>query len=244
MTSKQMKRFALVAGISLLVLIGAGIPVNKTFCSPKNSILALASAIDRRDRETVAEYVNAPALAESLRRYAFETYKREMAKTSTNAIDRLLNPLGDRIVSGLAGVTYTPESVVGMLCGDDPAEAMKQGIANSSAETVDTITKDGSPKIKVYGVVAKVLIGWATGYVIDEASEKATANQGEINPNDYVVKAQYETFNRYLITITHRNSADPAVGLVFKRHGLVTWKFSEVRLLPQKTHQAQPAATP
>jgi hypothetical protein len=48
------------------------------------------------------------------------------------------------------------------------------------------------------------------------------------------MSAQYETFNRYLITIKSRNPDDPTFGWVFKRHGLATWKFSEVRLLPQE----------
>jgi len=76
------------------------------------------------------------------------------------------------------------------------------------------------------------LLRWAAGYTIDEASESDKVQHGELNPDDYDVAAQYESANRYLITLTHRNSDDPAFGWVFKRHGLTSWKFTEVRVLP------------
>src|ERR1700677_203610 len=72
MTPKQMIRIALVAGLCLLVVVGAGVYEYNRFCAPRNSILALASAMQRRDRETVEEYVDAPALAESFRKRALE----------------------------------------------------------------------------------------------------------------------------------------------------------------------------
>ncbi len=244
MTSRQRTRIALIAGFCFLVVVGAGVYANRKYCAPRNSIMALFSAIDRRDREMVEEYVDAPALAASFQRCALESYKRETAKTSTNFIDRLFNPLGEELANGVVSVTYTPESVIEMLCGKDPKDAMKEGLANSSDKTVDTFTKDGDPKTKAYGAVGKALIRWAAGYAIDEAAAEAKTKQGEINPDDYEVAAQYETPNRYLITFTRRNSDDPIYGWVFKRHGLATWKFSEVRLIPKKQEkQSEATAT-
>ena len=233
MTPKHKKRVALIAGISFLVLLGAGVFVNNQFCSPQRSILILTSAMNRRDRDTVKEYVDAPELAESIRQNSIEEISRQWAQTNTNSTDRVLNPLADAFVRGIVNATITPDSVISMLCGENVGDAMKEGIGNSSDETVDALTQNGTPKTKIYGVVGKVLIRWAAGLAIDEATRENEAKQEGINLNDYTVSAQYETLNRYIIIITPHNSDDPAIVKVFKRHGLATWKFSEVRILPQ-----------
>lgn len=235
---------ALITGLGLLILGAVAFYANRTFGSPQYSIRALALAMGRRDRDTVAEYVDAPALAESFRRCGLESFRREMAKQNSNDfIDRLLNPLGEQLVTGLAEATYTPDSVISMMLGEPRRDAMKRGVASYTDQTVDGFTKDGSPKAQAYGAVAKVLIRWAAGYAIDEAADSDERQPGEFNPNDYNVSAEFESVNRYLITLTHRNSDDPAFGLVFKRHGLVSWKFTEVRLLPTTRYAQKPPLT-
>jgi hypothetical protein len=234
MTSRQMIRMTVIAGLCLLILAGLAVHANQTYASPRNSIRALALAMGRRDRDTVAEYVDAAALADSFRRCGLESFRREMAKQNSNDfIERLLKPLGEQLASSLAEATYTPESVISMLCGESPKDAMKRCVASYTDQTVDAFTKASSPKTQVYGVVGKVLIRWAAGYAIDEASDSDERQPGEFNPNDYNVSAEFESVNRYLITLTRRNSDDPAFGFVFKRHGVLSWKFTEVRLLPR-----------
>lgn len=241
--ARQLIRAAVIVGLCLLILGGVAIYANQTYGSPRNSIRALALAVDRRDRDTVAEYVDAAALAESFRRCGLESFRREMAKQNSNDfIDRLLNPLGEQLASGLAEATYTPESVISMMCGESPKDAMKRGVANYTDQKVDAFTKDGSQKAQVYGTVAKVLMRWAAGYAIDEASDSNERNHCEPNPDDYDVSAQYESVNRYLITLARRNSDDSAFGFVFKRHGLLSWKFTEVRLLPRHNTRLQAAS--
>ena len=229
MTSRRMIRIAVIAGLCLLILGGVAFFVNRTYGSPRNSIRALASAIGRRDRDTVAEYVDASALAESLRRCALDLDRRELSEQNSNdLIDRLLNPLAEQLASGLAEATYTPDSVISMLCGESPKDAMKRGVARYTDQTVDAFTKDGSPKTQVYGTLGKVLLRWAAGYTIDEASKTDKVQHAELNADDY----------------DHRTSDDPAFGYVFKRHGLTSWKFTEVRLLPHRKPRVYTASAP
>jgi hypothetical protein len=237
LTPKQITRRVVTAIAVAIVITVACIFGYEKYCTPEHSILALASAVDRRDREMVTEYVDSPALAESFRRFTVESYNRESSKTSTNFMDRLLQPLFSEMADGIAGATFTPESMIDMLCGEQPKDAMKKGLGDAGDKTVDIFTKDGTPKTKVYGAVTKVLIRWAAGYAIDEAAADSKGKQTEMNPADYEITPQYESFNRYLITITPRNSVDPAIDYVFKRHGLGTWKWSELRLIPQKKTQ-------
>ena len=199
--------------------------------------MALASAVDRRDREAITEYVDAPALAGSFHRCAIESYNRESAKTATNFVDQLLQPLFGQMADGIAGATFTPDSVIDMLCGESPTDAMKIGLGNASDSTVDAFTKEGTPKTKVYGAATKVFVRCVAGYAIDEAAAESKGKQTEMNPSDYEITSQYESFNRYLIKLTPRNSVDPAIGYVFKRHGLGTWRWAELRLIPQKKQE-------
>ena len=240
MTSRQKTRMVLITALCLLILGAVAIYANRTFGSPRNSIRALALAIGRRDRDTVVEYVDAPALAESFRRCGLESFRREVAKQNSNDfVDRLLNPLGEQLATGLVEAIFTPDSVISMMLGESPRDAMKRGVAGYTDQTVDGFTKDGSPKAQAYGAVAKVLIRWAAGYVIDE-TKSAEQQSGEFNPNDYNVSAEFESVSRYLITVTRRNSDEPALGFVFKRHGLFSWKFTEVRLLPATRYAQKP----
>ena len=231
-TPKQkIRRIAIGAAITI-VLVATCTFIYQRYCTPKHSIMKLALAVDRRDREMISEYVDAPALADSFHRFAIESYNRESAKTATNFVDHLLQPLFSQMADGVAGATFTPDSIIDMLCGESPAEAMKNGLANASDSTVDAFTKDGTPKTKVYGAATKALVRCVAGYAIDKAAEDS--KKKEMNLNDYEVTTQYESFNRYLIKLTPRNSDDPAIDYVFKRHGLGTWRWSELRLIPQK----------
>jgi hypothetical protein len=237
LTPKQRFRRLVIAIASATVLIAACALTYEKYYTPKHSILALASAVDRRDRDMVTEYVDAPALAESFHRFALESFNRENAKTSTNLFDHLVQPLLSQMADGLASATFTPESTIDILCGESPTDAMKEGLGNAADNTVDTFTKDGTPKTKVYGGVTKALVRCVSGYAVDEAAADSKGKQTEMNLNDYEITTQYESLNRYLIKLTPRNSGDPAIGYVFKRHGLGTWKWSELRLMPQSKHQ-------
>ena len=234
LTPKQKTRRVVTVIAVAIVITVACVFGYERYCTPKHSIMALVSAVDRRDREMVAKYVDAPALAESFHRFTVESFNRENAKTSTNFFDHLLQPLLTQMADGLASATFTPESTIDILCGESPTDAMKEGLGNAADNTVDAITKDGTPKTKVYGAVTKALVRCVSDYAVDEAAADSKGKQTEMNLNDYVITTQYESLNRYLIKLTPRNSGDPAIGYVFKRHGLGTWKWSELRLIPQK----------
>jgi hypothetical protein len=233
-TPRRQIRIAVLAAVSLCIL-GATAPfAYHTFASPRRSIMALVSAMSRRDRELVAEYVDAPALAESLRRCALESIREKDKKDSDNFVPRLVRPLGDQILNGMANTIFTPENVISVLSGDSLGDAITRSFQDSSDRAVDNFAKDGSPKTQAFGLAAKVLLRWGEGCLVDEASRQAQSEAKPFNQDDYAVSGQYESPNRYLITATSRNSNDPTLGWVFKRHGIATWKFTEVRLLPRK----------
>jgi hypothetical protein len=232
---RRVLRWVVATGLCLIVL---GVTVHyaaRVIWSPRQSMKALAGAIDRRDQETVARYVDAEPLARSIRKCAIERTKHEMAKQeSGDFMDRLGDVIGEEIVTELAEVAVTPDSVVPMLCGEAPTDGIKQGVGKFTDQTVDAVTMLGSSKTQVYGSIAKALIRLGSAAVIDFASEQAKAKQSQVKADDYEFSGKYETANRYLVTRTPRNSEEPAIGYVYTRQGLTIWKLTEMRLLPQK----------
>ncbi|PWU11233.1 MAG: hypothetical protein C5B50_23630 [Verrucomicrobia bacterium] len=206
---------ALGAIVSLVIVICVLPSIGKAWWPPRQSFSALKLAVQRRDRETVASYVDAQALAESFRRCAVESMKREMAKQKADEFtDRVATTLTEQAAIALADATYTSDSVISMLCGQDPKDAMKRGVENYIVKGVDTVTKDGSERAQVYTPIRKFLDGWA-------------------RPDDFDYPGEYESADRYLITMKPRRTNDLAFGLVFIQAGTTTWKFSELRVLPQ-----------
>jgi hypothetical protein len=242
---KQRRRAAIVTGVLFVLTLTLVVCAYRGYCTPRHSFFALKAAVERRDREGVEKYVDAPKLAESIRKCALESYRRESEKTSpTDAFERLLNPLVDQLAVGVADMTFTPDSVVSMLCGDDPKEILKHGVNEKIDRTVDGFTKDGNPKTQAYGIAGKVLLKLAAACAIDEGANGAKAKQAEASIADDVVTTEYESLNRYLISITPKNADTPAIGVVFRRHGLMTWKLSEIRMLTVAKKQTLAMAKP
>jgi len=203
-----------LGAVATLVIVICVLPsIGRAWWPPRQSFEALKSAVQRRDRETVANYVDAQALAESFRRCAVQSMKREMAKQKADEFsDRVANTLTEEAAIALADATYTADSVISMLCGQDPKDAMKRGVENYIVKGVDTVTKDGSQKTQVYTPIRTFLDDWA-------------------RPADFDFPGQYESGDRYLITMKSRSTNNLAFGLVFTQEGMTTWKFSELRLL-------------
>ena len=152
MTSRRRNFFRLAAALCLLLILGFCLYAGWSYCAPKRSIRALALAAQRHDRDTVEEYVDAPALADSLKQIALESYQRSMATNRTDSfMDRLFDPLVDRFADGLADAVYTPDTVITILCGESPVDAMRRDAVNYTDGTVDTFTKYGGPKTRAYG---------------------------------------------------------------------------------------------
>ena len=243
-TPRRLTRRSWMAGFAILLVLGTGAFTACYMSSPGRSIRALAAAAGRHDREGVSDYLDAPAFAESLRKVALESVRRKIVKNKPeDFLDSGLNALADEVANHLVDFKYTSNSVISMVCGEEPTEAMKSGMANYGDGIMDALTKDGSVRAKLYGAAGKGLIRWVTGSLIDNATKNATTNMMVMNPHDYKVTTQYESFGRFLITITPQNVGRQSFGLSFKRDGIIRWKLSEIRVFPAEKKENQIAST-
>lgn len=247
MTLRRKFCITCISGLCVMLLLSVGIYVIRAYSSPQRSIITLLKAIERRDQETVAQHIDAPALAASLRKYVVEAVRMEASEESTgdsfdSFIKSMSNLIGEQIVASFAEAVVTPESTLAMMSGESPADALKKSMGNFADKSIDALTLNSDFKTQTCAFAGKLAVRLAAAYIIDEAAADVAHQQSEVNPADYDISADYENLNRYLIRITNRTSTSPGVGYVFKRHGLMTWKLSEIRLLPRSTQQIKQVA--
>jgi hypothetical protein len=218
-----------LAAIAALIILCCALPyIGRSWQPPERSLKALKLAAHRRDRETVAMYVDAVSLAQSFRNCALQSARSELARRNAEGFsDRVVNSLTEELAGRLADATYTPESVISMLCGEDPKSAMKPGLENYIVKGVDAVTPDGTRKTEVYEVIGKFLDRWAQ----ECAAEAGTRGAMGEEPQPHNESAQYESSGRYLITLKPRNTNELCFGVVLSQRGVSTWKFTELRLL-------------
>jgi len=221
-----------VAGFSVLLLILGWAVIGKAAKrDPKSSIKALCLAVERRDRETIAHYVDAQSLAESLRRCLREGIKMQESQEAGGFFDGLMNAIASELVSAGIDETITAQSVLAMLAGESPAEVIKSAFNGHADQTIDALAKGGDQEVQAYGAVGKFVVRGIASALIDDAVMQANAKEQEQKP-EMVVTTRYESADRYLIIVAPTSGSGVAYGYVFRRHGFNTWKLSECRLMP------------
>lgn len=134
--------FPAIAGLSALLLILGWVVIGKAAKrDPKRSIKALCLAVERRDRETIARYVDAQSLAESLRRCIREGIKMEESQEASGLFDGWLNAIANELVFAGIDETITAQSVLSMLAGESSADVMKSAFNDNSDKTIDALAE-------------------------------------------------------------------------------------------------------
>ena len=134
-------------------------------------------------------------------------------------------------MEGLIDKTFTPEAVISAMCGETPSVLVKRGVNRYVGDSVDTFTPDGSPRMRLYGTVSKGLLGWATDLAVDYVDSQNQLDVAGEKKKRSETACLFESPSRLLVTV--KNSDGSGFGYVFKRHGLVVWKLSELRLIKQ-----------
>ncbi len=115
--------------------------------------------------------------------------------------------------------------------------------ANFNAKLASVVAKeaDGNP----FGALAGLLVAAFINPMIDALvtpeslammmrGEKPQLNmntaQSKPSESDSDTSMSYESFDRFVVTFKKKGSADEAMGLVFNRDGMFSWKLSALRL--------------
>jgi hypothetical protein len=207
--------------VNRLATVGAAVIMLLTYCAlpgPGQSVRNLTSAMERHDRETVAQYLDAEQLAVSL-----NTLITEMNGQQKDIIDQLAGRFVNQVI--------TPELVVSVMSGQTLEEAFTESVGRTTDKVVDggiSLVPSATP---VHGNIAKLFLCVAGEHLIKETV--AEADRVKVKPEDLVYSRKFESTGRFIIIRSDKSGKIPTIASVFKRHGLSTWKFAEVRLLSQ-----------
>ena len=171
-------KFQLALVAIVVAVLGVGF-----FFTPHLAVRGMKAAVEAQDAARISDYVDFPAVRESLK----ATLNAKMAaavvkQTENNPFAAVAAAMVGAVVNSMIEALVTPESLAMMLKGERPHPTA------------------GEPKRRT--------------------SPGADAS----------IDMSYEGFNRFLVTVTKKGTADEPIGFVFTRDGLISWKLSALRL--------------
>lgn len=154
------------------------------YYTPYWAVSNMKEAAENRDADTLSEYVDFPALKESLK----ANFNAMMATEVSNNMDD--NPFG-AFGAALAAAFINPmiENLV-------------------TPENLAMMMKGEKPKL-----------------------EKTNRENDKLNTDENTeTTMNYDNFNSFIVTVKEKGSSEDPVKMIFKRHGIVSWKLTALRL--------------
>lgn len=210
----------LLITLIVIVLVAA---LGFAYASPYIALDRLKRAADARDVDTVNEYVDYPALRESLKLQVTGLLTRRLdVRRSGNPLAALGAMIGVALIGPLVDAYATPDGVAALLNGmpprGDPGERPPPPPAVSSSAPSSAPT-DNSAQHPAPGSNAANNNGSST----DNASNNTSP------PQPPQTTASYRGINEFVVTYQH-GVGDTRYSAIFRRQGLFSWKLSAVDL--------------
>jgi hypothetical protein len=195
---------AVVAAIAVVALLAYG------YASPYIALDRLKRAADARDAETVNQYVDYPALRESLKQQVTEVLMRrvEMHNNPFAAIGAMI---GAALIGPLVDAYATPDGVAALLNGMPPS-----GKPGERPEPPDGAA--AASKAPSAPSAPRAASGY--GSTPDEAQQPAPPRSA----------AGYRGINEFAVTYHRRDTGDTRYSAILHRDGLFSWKLVAVDL--------------
>ena len=196
--------------IVVLVVIVVVAVLGYGYASPYLALDRLKRAADARDAQTVSEYVDYPALRESLKEQIGGLLTRRIeARASGNPLAALGAMIGVALIGPLVDAYATPDGVAALLNGMPPRGDLHQ----RPPAPQDTGT---SPPA-----------GAADSTPVPAAPTPATAATAPPQPPQ--TTAGYRGLNEFAVTYQH-GVGDARYSAILRREGLFSWKLAAVDL--------------
>jgi len=192
----------LIITLIVIVVIAA---LGFAYASPYIALRNLKRAADARDAETVNQYVDFPALRDSLKQQITGMLTRRLDADANSKLATIGAMIGVTLIGPLVDSYATPDGVAALLNGmpprDDPGERpAAPPDANNPPAAADT---PASPP----------------------AADAANATQ----PPARETTAGYRGINEFVVTY-RRGEANANYSAIFQREGLFTWKLTAINL--------------
>ncbi|ACD16178.1 DUF2939 domain-containing protein [Paraburkholderia phytofirmans] len=200
----------LIVTLVVIVVIAA---LGFAYASPYIALNNLKRAADARNAQTVNQYVDFPALRESLKEQVAGLLTRRLgAHSNGNPLAAIGAMIGVALIGPLVDAYATPDGVAALLNGmpprGDPGERPPAPPAASNPpDAAATAAAPAAPP----------------------AGNAANGNADATPPQPPQTTAGYRGLNEFVVTYQH-GAGDARYSAIFQREGVFTWKLAAVNL--------------
>lgn len=205
--STRTKRSAIRPLIVTLIVIVVIAALGFGYASPYIALNNLKRAADARDAQTVNEYVDFPALRESLKQQVTGLLTRRLdAHGNGNPFAAIGAMIGVALIGPLVDAYATPDGVAALLNGMPPR--------GNPGERPPVPSAAPAPAPSVAG---------------NTANGTANSESNATPPQPPQTTAGYRSLNEFVVTYQH-GAGDARYSAILQREGLFTWKLAAVNL--------------
>lgn len=197
----------LIITLIVIIVIAA---LGFAYASPYIALNNLKRAADARDAQTVNQYVDFPALRDSLKQQIAGMLSRRLEADSNSKLAAIGTVIGVTLIGPLVDAYATPDGVAALLNGMPPrGDPGERPPAQSAANNPPAATAEApaSP---------------AAGDAANHADTNAAPPQRQST-------AGYRSLNEFVVTY-RRGEGDAHYSAIFRREGLFTWKLAAIEL--------------
>ena len=209
--STRTKRSATRPLIVTLIVIAVIAALGFGYASPNIALNNLKRAADARDTQTVNEYVDFPALRESLKQQVTGLLTRRLdAHGNGNPFAAIGAMIGVALIGPLVDAYATPDGVAALLNGMPPR--------GNPGERPPVPPAPAAPAPEPAPSVAG-----------NTANGPANSENSATPPQPPQTTAGYRGINEFVVTYQH-GAGDARYSAILRREGLFTWKLAAVNL--------------
>ncbi|CAE6696660.1 hypothetical protein R69619_00515 [Paraburkholderia nemoris] len=208
--STRTKRSAARPLIVTLIVIVVIAALGFCYASPYMALNTLKRAADARDAQTVNEYVDFPALRESLKQQVTGLLTRRLdVQGNGNPLAAIGAMIGVALIGPLVDAYATPDGVAALLNGMPPR--------GNPGERPPVPAGAGNPP--------------AAPAAAPEPAPPPAGNNGNsaTPPQPPQTTAGYRGLNEFVVSYQH-GAGDARYSAILRREGLFTWKLAAVNL--------------
>ncbi|MCC8391274.1 DUF2939 domain-containing protein [Paraburkholderia sp. MMS20-SJTR3] len=187
----------LITLIVVIVIAALGF----VYASPYIAVNNLKRAADARDVQTVNQYVDFPALRDSLKQQVGAMLTRRLEADAGNKMATIGAVIGVTLIGPLVDAYATPDGVSALLNGMPPRGTPGEQPAAPAAGA------DGAPA----------------------AAAADTASAPNAAPPARRSTAGYRGLNEFVVTY-QRGEGNANYSAIFRREGVITWKLAAINL--------------
>jgi hypothetical protein len=218
---KRGARPLVVALIVIAIIAGLGFG----YASPYIALNNLKRAADARDAQTVNQYVDFPALRESLKQQVTGLLTRRLdSRGNGNPLAAIGAMIGVALIGPLVDAYATPDGVAALLNGMPPRGV--PGERPPAPPAAGNPATANGPAPAAPGAASNADQRAGTGA---NSGGEGNAAHGATPPQPPETTAGYRGINEFVVTYQH-GAGDAQYSAIFLREGLFTWKLAAVNL--------------